>query len=322
MSIKISTVEYFLPSKVVDNQSLIDSLGFEMDFLKNKLGIDERRHASPEESCYSLAYEAVKRLLNVYDIPSESIELLITVTQNPDYKLPNVSPLLQHSLGFSTGLAAFDINLGCSGFVYALAVAKAFMGTNGYQRGLIVTSDPYSKILSPDDRATFPLFGDAAAAVLVDACDDENVGAFDLGTDGSGAEALIVRRGGSRYPLRANDNCENHLFMDGRAIYTFMMKTVPQSVVRCLKANNLAADDIDFYVFHQASKYMLDSLRERMNIPEKKMVVALSYCGNTVSSSIPIALKDLLQEPSNRGKRALLSGFGVGLSWATVTIRI
>lgn len=322
MSIRISAIEYFLPSRVVDNQTLADSLGFEMEFLENKLGIQERHHASPEESCSSLAHEAISKLLKTHNIPSDSIELLITVTQNPDYRLPNVSSLLQHSLGLNTTLAAFDINLGCSGFVYALAIAKGFMVTNGFKRGLIVTSDPYSKIMSPDDRATLPLFGDAAAAVLIDACDDENVGAVDLGTDGSGAEALIVRRGGSRYPLRTNDDRENHLFMNGRAIYTFMMKTVPKSVTRCLKANNFTADDIDFYVFHQASRYMLLSLMQRMNIPEHKMVINLSTFGNTVSSSIPIALQGLLQEPSNLGKRALLSGFGVGLSWATVIIRI
>jgi len=322
MGIKISAIEYFLPSKVLENKKLVKAFGFELEFLENKLGIIERHHSGPEESCSSLGYKAAKNIFNTYAISAESIDLLIVVTQNPDYKLPNVAPLLQTSLGLSTNLASFDVNLGCSGFVYALSIAKGLMVMNNYQHGLIITSDPYSKILSHDDRVTFPLFGDAAAAVLIDACDDDHVGAFNFGTDGSGAESLIVRNGGSRYPKKMNGEHSNYLFMDGRAIYTFMMLNVPTSVDNCLKTNNLTTDDIDFYVFHQASKYMLESLMKRINIPEHKMIIDLSFCGNTVSSSIPIALKGLMQKPSNIGKRVLLSGFGVGLSWATTIIKI
>jgi 3-oxoacyl-[acyl-carrier-protein] synthase-3 len=322
MGIKISAIEYFLPSKVINNKFLVESLGFEINFIENKLGIRERHHTKSEEGCAMMASEAVKKLIGKNNISLGSIDLIVTVTQNPDFKLPNVSPLLQNSLGLDTRVASFDLNLGCSGFVYALAVVKGLMATNNFQRALIVTSDPYSKIISLKDRITVPLFGDAAAAALIDTCQHEYVGSFDFGTDGSGAEALIVRSGGSKYPRSLGDEQSNYLFMDGRAIYNFMMKTVPVSVERCLKANNLTESDIDYYVFHQASKYMLQALMKRMRISESKMVFALSFCGNTVSSSIPIALNSLMQSERNYNKRVLLSGFGVGLSWASVIIKI
>ena len=322
MNIRIAAIEYYLPSEIIHNQFFVDSLGFDAEFIENKLGIKERRRASSKESCHTLAHKAVKKLLEMHSVPPESVRLVITVTQNPDYKLPNVTPLLQDSLGFESNIAGIDLNLGCSGFVYGLAVAKGLMEMNGLDRGIIVTSDPYSKIIDPDDRTTSTLFGDAAAAVLIDSCEDEYIGKFDFGTDGSKAEALIVRSGGSRHPNQTADVHDNYLFMDGRAIFTFMMKTVPKSFDRCLKSNDLTADDIDYYVFHQASGHMLQSLMKHMNIPREKMVYALSNCGNTVSSSIPIALKSLMRDRANLGQRAFLSGFGVGLSWASAIIRI
>jgi 3-oxoacyl-[acyl-carrier-protein] synthase-3 len=322
MSLKITAIEYFLPAMVANNEYLVDQLGFNQEFIERKLGIKERRRASPEESCHSLAHEAVKKLLETHRIAPDAIDFLIMVTQNPDYKLPNVASLLQASLKLRNNLAALDINLGCSGFVYALAVAKGLEATCPFSLGLIVTCDPYSKVISTDDRITAPLFGDAAAAVLLESCPGEGIGAFDFGTDGTNAEALIVRTGGSRYPQPGSSPRDNYLFMDGRAIYNFMMKRVPLSIKECLKLNQLSMDDIDFFVFHQASKYMLDSLRTRINIPAEKTVYELEFCGNTISSSIPIALKKLSSSYLGTGKRILLSGFGVGLSWASVVIRI
>lgn len=321
MKIKLAAIEYYLPEKVIDNSLLIDRLGFEESFLKGKLGINERRHTEPHETCSTLAVAAIENLFTQTDIESGSIEYLITVTQTPDYKLPNVSPMIQKEVNLRTDLFSLDISLGCSGFVYALATAKGLMATNGFQRGLIVTTETYSKLLAKDDRSCLPLFGDAAAAVLIEASSEDKVGAFDFGTDGSGAEALILRSQGCRHPQELPDSVDNHLFMNGRAIYSFMMKRIPQSVQRCLNANQLSENAIDFYVFHQASKFMLDSLRERLDIPKDKMVYHLFDCGNTVSSSIPIALKQVLDENLNKDKNILISGFGVGLSWATTIIR-
>lgn len=322
MGIKISAVEYYLPAKILSNEYLVEAFGFDQAFIQKKLGIRERRQADAQESCHTLGHEAATKLFHKQKISPDSIDLLIVVTQNPDYKLPNVAPLLQTSLGMRNNLAGFDINLGCSGFVYALAAAKGLMASCRFQRTLIITSDPYSKVTAPDDRTTVPLFGDAAAAVLLDTHEAEHVGEFDFGTDGSGAGALIVSTGGSKNPLPSSQKRDNFLFMDGRAIYTFMMKRVPLSIDRVLRLNGLTMAEVDFFVLHQASKYMLDSLRERMKIPQEKLVYELDFCGNTVSSSIPIALRSLFGDPAISGKRAVLSGFGVGLSWASVVIHL
>jgi 3-oxoacyl-[acyl-carrier-protein] synthase-3 len=318
MSIKISAIEYFLPAKILDNQVLVEQFGFDPDFISEKLGIKERRQAGPEESCHTLAHEAAVKLFETQQIEPQAIDLLMVVTQNPDYKLPNVSALLQASLGLRNDVASFDLNQGCSGFVYSLAVAKGLMTTCGMTRGLIITCDPYSKVLAPQDRTTVPLFGDAAAAILLEHTAEKGIGEFDFGTDGTGAEALIVRPGGSKYPQPLPNEADNYLSMDGRAIYNFMMVRVPQSVERCLKANNLSFADVDLFVFHQASKYMVESLRKSMKIPEDRIVINMAEFGNTVSSSIPIALKAKLEDASCRGKCAFLCGFGVGLSWASV----
>jgi 3-oxoacyl-[acyl-carrier-protein] synthase-3 len=303
---KILAIDYFLPDKIIDNQGLVEDFGFDQEFIEKKLGIKERRYLSEGQGCHALAHGAVQKLIEGHHIAPESVDLLVVVTQNPDYRIPNVAPLLQESLRLRKGMAAFDINLGCSGFVYALAVVKGLLATNGFKRALIVTSDPYSKIMARDDRATVPLFGDAAAATLVESTEISFVGNFDFGTEGSGAEALIVRSGGSRHPEIKPDDPGRYLFMDGRAIYNFMMKTVPASVKRCLDLNHINSDDVDFYVFHQASKYMLDSLKKRLSIPEGKMPLSIEKVGNTVSSSIPIVLHDLLKEPSNRAKKVLI----------------
>lgn len=314
---RISALEYFLPDRIVDNDGLVHEFGFDREFIEKKLGIKERRYLSENQGSHALAHGAVRRLIENHRIEPQSVDLLVVVTQNPDYRIPNVAPLLQESIGLRRGLASFDINLGCSGFVYALAVVKGLLATNAFHRALIVTSDPYSKIMDRDDRSTVPLFGDAGAATLIESSETSCIGNFDFGTEGSGAGALMVVVGGSRHPEVDRDDPNRYLFMDGRAIYNFMMKTVPASVERCLAANSINSEDVDFYVFHQASKYMLDSLRKRLSIPEAKMPVLMEKVGNTVSSSIPIVLHDVLQDPSNRGKKALICGFGVGLSWAT-----
>lgn len=320
MSITISAIDFYLPKEKLDNNFLESSFGFEKTFLTEKLGIQERARANFDESCHSLAHQAAVQLIKKHGIDISSIELLLVVTQTPDYPLPNVASMLQCSLNVPKTTAALDINLGCSGFVYALAVAKSMMLSLGYKRTLIVTAEVYSKIILKSDRSTMPLFGDAAAATLLDISSTGGLQRFDLGTDGSGAESLILRTGGSKNPQSSSNPVDNHIYMHGRSIYNFMMKTVPVSVERCLSANQLTLNDIDFFVFHQASYYMLMSLMKRLHIDENKMVFALDFCGNTVSSSIPIALNQLINSVEIEGKTVLLCGFGVGLSWGSVVV--
>jgi 3-oxoacyl-[acyl-carrier-protein] synthase-3 len=183
------------------------------------------------------------------------------------------------------------------------------MAANGIRRGILVTADCYSKVIDPEDRATGPLFSDAAAATLISDAPAYVPGKGVFGTDGSGAKSLIVEAGGARAPAD-----RGRLHMDGRAIYSFMMSRIPQDVADCLALNGLAAQDIDRYVFHQANRYMLQSLSSLMKLPPEKVVIEVADWGNAVGSSIPIALEPLL---AARPGRVLISGFGVGLSWAT-----
>lgn len=315
---RISAIEYFLPEKIVGSESLARAHNFDLPFISEKLGIHERHVMGGTESCHSMALGAAQKIFEKNSVAPESIDLLCVVTQNPDYQIPHVAPLLQNSLGLRMDLASFDLSLGCSGFVYALAVVKAFMKVHGLRRAMIITSDPYSKIVSPSDRSTAPLFGDAAAAIMVEECATDNIREFDFGTDGSGAESLIIKNSDKS----SKEDNDNYLFMDGAAIYKFMMTKIPKSVRACLSKNDLQLEDIDFFVFHQASKYMVLSLAKQIRLPEEKIVLNIQNCGNTVSSSIPIALKDVLDNKDNKGKIALLSGFGVGLSWASTVISI
>jgi 3-oxoacyl-[acyl-carrier-protein] synthase-3 len=320
MGVRISAIEYFLPEQVISSEFLAKAHNFDLSFIEEKLGIHERHIISGNESCFSMARNATQKLFDKSAVDPTTIDLLCVITQNPDYQIPNIAPLLQHSLGLRLDLASFDMSLGCSGFVYALATMKAFMSVHSMSKALIVTSDPYSRIISPVDRSTAPLFGDAAAAILIERCPTDNIGEFDFGTDGSGAQSLIIKSNRNQPNLK--EDSDNFLFMDGSAIYKFMMTKIPKSIRACLSKNNLQSEEIDFYIFHQASKYMVLSLAKQIKVSHDKIILNIENHGNTVSSSIPIALKPVLDKEENRGKKVLLSGFGVGLSWASTVISI
>jgi 3-oxoacyl-[acyl-carrier-protein] synthase-3 len=324
MSQGIRDIQYYVPAARLRNDELISELGFDESFLRDKLGIEERRICSPSEACSDLAFMASKKVLESAALNDKDVGLLILCTQNPDYKLPATSHILQDRLGLSTGCAAFDLNLGCSGFVYGLGIAKAFMEVHRIRNALLVTSDPYSKIIARKDRVTRPLFGDGAAATLLSEGASCQILESTFGSDGSGAKHLMVSGGGTRHPHGEGPGAAQehspHLFMDGREIFNFMMRRVPEDVSLCLRKNNLNLSDIDYFVFHQASKYMLDSLVKRMGLDPAKVIYFLKDVGNTVSSSIPIALSLFFGDKKLTGKKVLLCGFGVGLSWASTVL--
>jgi 3-oxoacyl-[acyl-carrier-protein] synthase-3 len=292
-----------------DNEEIARRHGFDLAFIQGKLGIDVRYAASDKQAASDLAVGAARKALDKAGLKPSDIGLIAVVTQTPDHQIPHTAALVQHALGLPAQTAAFDISLGCSGFVYGLSVATAFMEANGIERGLLVTTDVYSKIIDPTDRATAPLFSDASAATVLGREGRYFPGRASFGSDGSGADKLIVACGGSRKP-----EGKKSLSMDGREIFNFMMTRVPDDVKKCLAENSKRLDEVDRFVFHQASLFMLDSLRQRLNIPKERMVYALRKCGNTVASSIPIALEGIMDEGH---KTILISGFGVGLSWAS-----
>jgi len=240
---------------------------------------------------------------------------------------------LQDKLGLRTNIGALDFNLGCSGFIYGLALAKSLIKTGLAANVLMVTSETYSKHIHPNDRSNRSIFGDAAAATIVSSDDVENILEFDLGTDGQGMNNLILMNGGMRNRLEGtvnewvddsgNARSNNHLFMNGPEIFNFTIEKVPLVVENILKKNNTTLNEIDYVIFHQANKYILNYLRMKLQIPKDKFYINMISTGNTVSSTIPIALKDCRdQEIINEGDKVLIVGFGVGYSWGGTILKI
>lgn len=272
-----------------------------------KTGIVERRIVSEGETALDLAEKAARQLFSDYAIDPASIDYLLLCTQSSEYRLPSTSCLLQHRLGLSTSVGALTFDHGCSGYIYGLSLAKGLIAGGVASNVLLVTAETYSKYIAPEDKSTRTIFGDGAAATVITQDDLANLSAFAFGTDGSGAEKLIVREG--------------KLFMDGLDIFNFTLSVVPQTIDAVLAKNKLTRDDIDLYVFHQANKFMLDAIRKVNAFPKDKFYINLEQTGNTVSSTIPIALKQLQDAGKLQpGMRILLMGFGVGLSWGATVL--
>jgi 3-oxoacyl-[acyl-carrier-protein] synthase-3 len=327
---KLRRIAYAVPPQRFSSDEVAAWAGLDPAFVRDKVGIESRAFLKDDETPLQLAAQACERLFaSAPELVRERIKLLVLVTQNPDFRLPHSAALLQHALKLPHDTACFDVNLGCSGYVYALSIAKGFMVAEGVDDALVVTCDPYSRIMGRADRDTIALFGDAASASWLSAEAGGEIGRLDFGTDGAGAENLIVRAGGAAKPLSSVNRealpdvpvRDYRLTMNGRGIFNFMMERIPTSVERCLRKNRLSRDEIDTFVFHQGSRFLLDNLRKKLGLDAVKVPSNLRDLGNTVSSSVPILLADLDAQQALRGRRVLISGFGVGLSWATNVIR-
>ena len=301
----IGAITWEIPETRIDNRARAESLAASEELLTDKIGVLRIAQKSPDIETSDMAVAAVRRLFESGAATPDEIECLVLVTQNPDgHGLPQCSAIVHGKLGLPTTCAAFDVSLGCSGYVYGLSVAISFMEANGMKRGLLVTADPYSKIIDMQDRNTSLLFGDAATATLLTDQPVWKMGRCDFGTQGASANELIVRDDGK-------------LYMNGRAVFNFTAKVVPDSIMRALQINNTRLEDVDRFVLHQGSRKIVQFIGERMNVLEYTPFCAGDY-GNTASSSIPLVLaRDL--EPTDRV--VLISGFGVGLSWASTVLR-
>lgn len=328
MSATIKAIEYYLPDDRLDNSTLNQLFpDWSVDKISAKTGIFQRHIAAKDEFTSDMAVKAAKKLFEKNDIGAESIDFILLCTQSPDYFLPTTACLIQDALGIPTSAGAFDFNLGCSGYVYGLAVSKGLISAGIAKNVLLITSETYSKFIHPEDKSNRTIFGDAASATLITQDDGfATIMDFDLGTDGRGANNLIVKRGAVRYPLDQasedyvdefnNVRNEKNLLMNGTEIFNFTSAMVPVLVDRVLKKNNLASGDIAMYIFHQANKFMLNHLRSKLKIPEERFYYFLENCGNTVSSTLPIALKEADNSKEfQSGDQLLLAGFGVGYSW-------
>lgn len=301
---------YALPSRIVDNEELVREFPeWTPEKVFSKTGIASRHVVGPDESALDLAERACRDLFAAEKIDPASVDYLILCTQTREFPLPSPACLLQNRLGLATTCGAVSIDHGCSGFVYALSLAKGVLAGQVARRVLVVTAETYTKYLAKEDKSTRAIFGDGAAATLLEAEDAERIGAFAFGTNGAGAEKLIVRDG--------------RLFMDGPEIFNFTLEIVPKTLDAVLAANGMTRNDVDLYVFHQANKFMLDTIRKVNLLPRDKFYVNLETVGNTVSSTIPIALAELKAAGRLQpGMRVVLMGFGVGLSWAATVVRI
>jgi 3-oxoacyl-[acyl-carrier-protein] synthase-3 len=336
MQASVAGIEYFLPENVTSTSDLAQEFPeWSVAKIDAKTGIHERHIAAPDECSSDLAVAAAERLFASGACGPESIDYLLLCTQSPDYFLPTTACLLQDRLGIPTSAGALDFNLGCSGFVYGLGLAQGLISSGQASNVLLITAETYSKFIHPRDRSVRTIFGDAASATLVKAVDSNSplIGPFIYGTDGRGGNNLMVPAGGMRRPRSAesaaavadgsgNIRAADNLFMNGAEIFTFTLAVVPQCVERLLAASRLAMEDIDLFIFHQANHYMLEHLRNRMEIPEEKFFVKMGHCGNTVSSTIPIALKHAACEGRLKpGSIVMLVGFGVGYSWGATLLR-
>jgi 3-oxoacyl-[acyl-carrier-protein] synthase III len=321
MKVKIESTEYYLPEKKESNNDLlIDNPSWDISKIAEKTGIAYRSIASPSQTAVDLAYEAGIKL--IYSTPSaKDIDLIVLVTQSPDYVLPTSACILQNRLGLSKKCMAFDINLGCSGFVYAMSVVSSLIESGVAKMGLILCSETYSKYINKNDRTCRPIFSDGASASLLSPSKSDDIGPFVFGTDGSGFEKLIVKKGGAREPKKNNNSPFGLLEMNGSDVFLFTLGTIPTCIKTLLEKSNLKIKDIDLFVFHQASKLVLDNIMRSMSLNKSKVFTNLEKMGNTVSATIPIALKDAeSQKLIKNGDRVMLIGFGVGLSWGASII--
>ncbi len=336
MHASIAAIQYYLPERVVSTAALSAEFPeWSVEKIDEKTGIQDRHIAAADECSSDLAVAAARKLFDSGACSPADIDYILFCTQSPDYFIPTTACVLQERLGIPVSCGALDFNLGCSGFIYGLGLAEGLVTTGQASNILLLTAETYSKFLHPRDRSVRTIFGDGAAATLVRAIDaaEPLLGPFVYGTDGRGALNLIVPAGGMRQPRASetaiaiedeggNVRSAENLFMDGPEIFNFTLSAVPKSVNALLEKAKLPLDSIDLFVFHQANRYMLEHLRKRLKIPAEKFQISMAHCGNTVSSTIPIALENALAEGRLKpGNVAMLVGFGTGYSWGATLLR-
>ena len=322
----IKAISYYLPEKVVTNEELLKEFPeWSVDKVAQKVGVDSRHLASEGETAGDMAEKAARILFKEHDIDPQSIDFIMLCTQSPDYFLPSTACILQDRLGIPTSAGAFDYNLGCSGCIYGMAIAKGLIASGIAKNVLLLTAETYNKYLHPSDKSNRSIFGDGAAACLISTEGIAEIGEFSLGTDGSGANNLIVKTGAARHNQPTGMSVEDdeghlwyddYLYMNGGAIFNFTLDAVPGMMKDILTKNDLAKEVIDYFVFHQANKFMLNTIRKVCVLPKDKFYVNLTETGNTVSSTVLIGLKECIDNKSiTAGMKVMISGFGVGLSW-------
>jgi 3-oxoacyl-[acyl-carrier-protein] synthase-3 len=327
----LQAIATHLPEEVITNEQLqAENPDWEMARIGSRTGIDCRHIAAENETAGDLAFAAGRKLLDAAGVDRAAIDYLLFCTQSPDYFLPATACVLQHRLGLPTTCGAIDFNQGCSGYVYGLHMARALVTSGSARNVLLLTGETYSKYIHPRDMTVRVLFGDAGTATLISAeGPGAEIGAACLGSDGSGARHLLVPAGAARRPkvnpegataAQQSVRTEANLFMDGKELLSFALNRVPGLVEQTLEKNRLTADQVEWYVFHQANAYMNQKLGQKLGIAPARMPMYLKEVGNTVSNTIPLTLANC-GAAFRPGETAMLAGFGVGYSWAACTLK-
>ena len=328
----IKAISYYLPERVVTNEELVKAFPeWSVEKVAQKVGVNSRHLAASDETAGDMAEKAARKLFEEYHIQPESIDFLLLCTQSPDYFLPSTACILQDRLGIPTSAGAFDYNLGCSGCIYGMAVAKGLIAAGIAKNILLLTAETYNKYLHPEDKSNRSIFGDGAAACLISTEGFAEIQDFVLGTDGKGADNLIVKTGAARHMLptgKSQEDDEGHiwyddyLYMNGGAIFNFTLDAVPGMIQQLLEKHHLSRDDINYYVFHQANKFMLSTIRKFCVLPKDKFYINMENVGNTVSSTVLIGLKDCIERQVIKpNDTVMIAGFGVGLSWGGTILK-
>lgn len=330
MGAVLKAIEYVYPQQKITNDDLsVQFQDYDFSKFEEKVGIKSRYWVQEDETAFDLAKEACNKLFKKID--KEDVDYILYCTQSPEYFLPTTACILQNHLGLKNNIGALDFNLGCSGFAYGISLAKGLINSGQAKNVLLVTAETYSKYLHPNDRSNRAIFGDAAAATLIAFSEEENIGEFLFGTDGSGYDKLIVKNGCSRFPydtqaeeiIYGTDNVytDNHLYMNGPEVFDFTNTVIPNFTKEIVNKNNISISEVQQFVFHQANAFMLNFMRKRLKIDSNSFFIDMEDGGNTVSCTIPIALKKYSQT-INQSENIIVVGFGVGLSWSGGLIKI
>lgn len=324
-----------VPKNTIDNYEYTQYFDKEdVKEIVDKVGIKQRRFAEKDTCSSDLCFAAAEKLIADMNIDKSEIDLLIFVSQTPDYRMPATSILLQERLGLSKQTAAFDISLGCSAFIYGLSVVYALMQTGGFRKALLLDGETRSRIYSPKDRKTAFLFGDGGIAAIIENNEKFGESFFSLNSDGSKENYIKINAGGYRVPSSeetlkekvvdeyGNIRTEEHGYMSGADVFNFVLLEIPKDIKSLLAFSKIELEEINYYVFHQANSYMNNYLAKKLKLEADKVPTCIEKFGNTSSVSIPLTIVSELQNNLEGRKKMLLSGFGVGMSWASAIINL
>jgi 3-oxoacyl-[acyl-carrier-protein] synthase-3 len=322
MGVQILSAGSYLPDEVVRNEDL-EQLGCDAEWILQRTGIHERRRAASNEATSDLAYQAAVSCLEQAGVAAEEVDLILVATTTPDMLMPSTACMVQRRLGAVA--AAMDINAACSGFMYALVTGMQFVHSGCSRRVLVIGSDIMSRIINPDDKKTYPLFGDGAGAVLIGpGNEDQGLLSFSLGSEGDDGELLCLPGGGSREPLTAEglQQGRQYLQMDGRAVFKWAVRLINDISLDVVRHAEMEIDDLDLVVLHQANVRIIDAAVDALGVDRDRVYVNLDRLGNTTAASIPIALDELMAaDLIQRGDHVLMEGFGAGLTWGAGVLR-